>query len=666
MMMMRSVVGGLLALAMVFSCPGGSVAEETDSQEGAYRLAEIVVSGESESIAESAGTVHRITARDIQDQGARTLDEALELVPGLIVREGAEGSPRIDIRGFRTRHVQLFLNGIPVVDTYDGQFDPTLIPAEIISEIKVTTGGGSVLYGPGGNGGAIDIITKSGKRGLHGTVGGEIGEGERYLGKASLSGGGEKADFYLGVNAYDRDKFTLSRDFDDTDAEGGDYRANSDRERTSLFGNTSYRLGERTQLGLTVSHTTGENGKPAVTNSDDADPFTKSPKYERIDDLETSLVQVAIDHKTAGPFEWRGWGFFSQSEIEENRYDDDTYSTQDKKGAYHQNTDMKIYGASTQLRYHVGTVGNATLGLTAENDEWDVDGFSVGKSSTEDYSDERDIQIYSVALEYEHQLGDRAGIVVGYGHHFQDKDSGGSDDDFSYLVGVSYDLTDATRVKANHARKIRFPSVKQLYDGDSANPDLDTEVTLHYEAGIRQMLPYGMSLGVTGFIIRAEDFIEKDESDPNEMNKNYQDLRFHGVETDLIVQPIDALRLRLAVGWLETEDRSDDSERDELQHRPEWTVSVDGRYRFDFGLTASASLKYVADQYFYDQDDEDPLEKKKLNDFTVVNVKLSQKIVASGLEIYVGADNLFDEDYEESYGLPQPGQTVYGGVEYRF
>lgn len=57
------------------------------------------------------------------------------------------------------------MNGIPIRNSFDGQFDPTLIPAEIITEIKITSGGGSVLYGPGGNGGAIDIITKSGEEG---------------------------------------------------------------------------------------------------------------------------------------------------------------------------------------------------------------------------------------------------------------------------------------------------------------------------------------------------------------------------------------------------------------------------------------------------------------------------------------------------------------------
>jgi len=40
--------------------------------------------------------------------------------------------------------------------------------------------------------------------------------------------------------------------------------------------------------------------------------------------------------------------------------------------------------------------------------------------------------------------------------------------------------------------------------------------------------------------------------------------------------------------------------------------------------------------------------------------------VIDGLSVYLGADNLLDEDYEQSYGLPQPGRTAYAGLEYSF
>jgi outer membrane receptor protein involved in Fe transport len=33
--------------------------------------------------------------------------------------------------------------------------------------------------------------------------------------------------------------------------------------------------------------------------------------------------------------------------------------------------------------------------------------------------------------------------------------------------------------------------------------------------------------------------------------------------------------------------------------------------------------------------------------------------------LYLGVDNLFDENYETSYGMPQAGRFVYGGIEFR-
>ena len=649
-----------LGLAIVVGGQSAVLADETPT-DGAYRLGEIVVSAKPESVVENVGTVYRVTAGEIKDQGARTLNEALQLVPGIIIREGAEGTPRIDIRGFRTRHVQLFLNGIPVRDTYDGQFDPTMIPADIISEIKITSGGGSVLYGPGGNGGAIDIITKSGKEGVHGSVDTQIDEGGGYDSNASVYGAGEKVDFYANFNVQKRDSFSLSDDFKPVNVadEDGGSRENSDWKRVNLFGNLSYKLTDYTTFGLTFSHMDGENGKPPVTNADEDDIFSKSIKYERVDETQSSLLQLAFSHKTSGPLDIRGWVYYSQTDLVENGYDDDSYSSQTGQGSLHQETDTEIVGVNTQFLYHVDDAATATLALGAENESWESEGFVNKRRGFDDLADDRDLQTYSAALEYERELWSNVGLVVGYGHHFYNRDDR-DDNDFSYLIGATYDLSDATRFRLNHSRKIRFPSLKQLY-GSGGNVDLDTEVTYHYEAGIRQQLPLRGVLNVTGFVIDAKDFIEKDESD---VNRNFQDLNFMGIETDLKVYPIDELMLRLAVTWLKTEDESADSGRDDLQYRPEWNVTTEAKYQFSFGLTAYGSIQYIGDQYFYDN--VDATQKKKLNDITVVNLKFNQPVLKTGLEIYAGIDNLLDKDYEESYGLPQPGRTIYGGIEYRF
>ena len=412
----------------------GVLPAEAQQSDAAYRLSEIVVSEKSESQVEAAGTVHRISAKELKDQGAKTLDDALQLIPGVYIRLGGEGTPRVDIRGFRTRHVQLFLDGVPIRETYDDQFDPTTIPVDYIAEIKVTTGGGSVLYGQGGNGGAIDIITKKGSQGVHGTVAAEAAESERYITRASVSAANEKFNAFASFSDYNRSYFELSDNYEETAEQDGDHRDNSDLWRRNLFANMGYAISDQSQLGITFNYLEGDNGKPPVANYDKTDPFTKSPKYERVDDLEGAFVQTAFSHDPEGPLSFRVWGYLNYLSQEENRYDDDSYSTQDLKGAYGQRSDTNIAGLNAQVKYQAGPGGVATLGLSAENDDWQSDGFTVvdKKGTRVAFDESRDLQLYSMAFEYEQIFMDRIGIVLGYGQHFMERDQGDSDDDYSY------------------------------------------------------------------------------------------------------------------------------------------------------------------------------------------------------------------------------------------
>jgi outer membrane receptor protein involved in Fe transport len=45
-----------------------------------------------------------------------------------------------------------------------------------------------------------------------------------------------------------------------------------------------------------------------------------------------------------------------------------------------------------------------------------------------------------------------------------------------------------------------------------------------------------------------------------------------------------------------------------------------------------------------------------------VDLNLRYDLPGRKIGLYVGADNLFDADYAESYGLPQAGRFVYGGI----
>jgi outer membrane receptor protein involved in Fe transport len=102
-----------------------------------------------------------------------------------------------------------------------------------------------------------------------------------------------------------------------------------------------------------------------------------------------------------------------------------------------------------------------------------------------------------------------------------------------------------------------------------------------------------------------------------------------------------------------------------LQYRPRHKVSLEGRYRFEFGFGTALSIVHVADQVFYSR--QEPIEQGKLPSYTLVDARVAQRLgVGPPVKLYLGVDNLFDQAYEEAYGFPQAGRTVYGGVDLRF
>lgn len=153
-------------------------------------------------------------------------------------------------------------------------------------------------------------------------------------------------------------------------------------------------------------------------------------------------------------------------------------------------------------------------------------GFGVGKNDKVTiFDDDRDLRAYSAALQYETWPAEGLGIALGGAYHAQDREEDSSGD-FSFLLGASYHLSEWTQVKGSWARKVRFPSIKQLYDSDAGNPELDA-TTWHYELGLERRIGPSTLVSATAFLIDAGGFIEKEGDDPY---MNFEDYRFTGFE----------------------------------------------------------------------------------------------------------------------------------------
>lgn len=661
----RVLIVSAVICCLWIKAPGVLAAAPSEESSEVYELGEIVVKGTPLGV-EAVGTVRETPARYIEEKGATNVSKVIDYLPGIHTRLAPEGVPRVDIRGFRSRHVLLLLDGIPLNSTYDGQFDPAILPVENIADVKVSYGTHSVLYGEGGLGGVINILTKKGRDGIHAIANGEVGDSDYYLLRSAVSGGKGPFNFFVSGSLSERDAFKVSDDFDPTPLQDDGKRGNSDFQRKNLFANLGFAPSDKTSLGLVFSTFQGQYGKPPSTLSKSTDPFANNPKYERVESYRNYSWQGSGSHDVTDRLNLRGWVFFNKLNEKEKSYDDNTYSTISANGKFSQTSETDSSGAALQLRYDLKKAGFLTLGLNGRKDEWDARGVRYQKSGKNvvpvSIDDDRETSTYTAALEYELSPLKDLGIVLGYAHNWFDPEEQADNlNKGNFLAGATYDIREGTRVKGSFAKGVRFPSIKQLYDTASGgNPDLKAETAYTYEAGIEQALPWKSKLSLTGFLIDAKDYIEK--RDQTNRYENYQKYRFQGIEVVAENRYFKSIWMRAGYTLLSAKDRSPGTQVDDLQYRPRHKFTFETGYRSPIGFSAYAGIKYLASQYTYSDD----YQKKKLHNFAVVDAKIEQALIRDTLSLYVRVENLFDKDYEESYGFPQAGRTVFGGATYRF
>ncbi len=696
----------IFTASLFAACQASAMGTPEDQGEDIFSLGEVVVAGKADGI-EAAETVHVITADEIKKSSARTLDEAINLLSDVNVQVGADGVPRVEIRGFRTRHVLLLLDGIPMNSSFDQQFDPSLIPVDNIAKIKVTAGASSVLYGSGGLGGVINIITKKGAKGLKGVAGFESGDGEPYFARASVSGGRGKIDFFASGSVFRRDKFPLAKDFTANIYEANGYRKNSDNTRDNAYFNMGYTPNDKLYIALTGNWVQGGYGKPASAINNAFDPYAPKAKFGRVDWYGAYSLQLASDYTPSPELNVRSSIYYNRIDQDNNQYDDDNYGNMiltvdghyvirpETGGIIGTNPSIPnsyllrntgiTRGASIQPKYDLGKWGIVTLGFSGEWQTW-IDsglvktggnggtgggaagGHGVGGGSPPyDFfpvSDHFDLFVSSAAIEYSVSPVKDLGFAIGYAHNWQFRDEKDTDD-YSVSVSTYYDLFKGTRLKAAFQRNVRFPSLSQLYLRDSNNPDLANEKVFHYELGLRQNLPWNTVFDIQGFRSDLYNVIVLDQSLTPPKNENFSLYRFHGFETSLATNFLPRLNLKAGYTLNISQDLSGVG-RDEVQYVPENKFTFTGSYDFKSGLTPFISVIYVGESYVYSKQQIPLVSKEKMANYTVVNVKLNQKLYKNKLNLYIGADNLLNKNYEQSYGIPRPGRFIYGGIEYNF
>jgi len=155
-----------------------------------FELPEVVVPGRRpQSAGSTPASVTIITRADLERLGARTVADALRLVPETTVRSyGGFGSlAEPSIRGFGPGQVLVLLDGVPVNNVALGQADLSTISTVGVERIEVLRGAFGSISGSGAVGGVINIVTE---RAAGTTVAARTsGSGERAVRLSSGTGG---------------------------------------------------------------------------------------------------------------------------------------------------------------------------------------------------------------------------------------------------------------------------------------------------------------------------------------------------------------------------------------------------------------------------------------------------------------------------------------------
>lgn len=642
---------------LTFLFINSAYSQESDS---VFVLGEVEVTATREEVGEVPRQVgSRIDSKEIRKRNRTDVADALNLVSGTSLSINQRNEKTITVRGFDSRQVPLFIDGIPVYVPYDGYVDLGRFTTADLSSIQVAKGFSSVTYGANTLGGAINLVSRKPKKKFEGDIVAGVASGNER--RTSINLGSNQKTWYVqtGVSRIKSDFFPLSKKFRSTPTENGGPRNNSYRSDDKISakigltpkGNDEYALSFYRQLGV--------KGQPPSTDPARARywqwPYwNKQSLYyvsqtaiSNFEQLKVRLYQDQFDNKI-------------------NTFTDDTYTVLRTNGAGSVATGQSIYhdrsiGGSISLNTFRIPDHEMTFNYQSKTDQHrEFDANDLKMALFED-------TISTFAFEDSLSLKNHAVLTIGVARHelrpvsVYSKNNSYSkpwvqhaeDIQGGAFVGDEKQL----QIYGTIARKSRMPTLRDRYSQRLStfieNPELEPERALNLELGLRKKMETGDQIETAIF--------------DSEINQKIQAVaNVQGVKSQM--QNIGKVRIYGAeVGWKSSVERKINYS---LNYGHTFTKTLDQkgtritdvpRHKFLAGLGYSINdptnlgffLEYNSRRWVSDT--------KEIPGFTVLNFKLT-RVLLSRMKFEAGINNLSDRNYELAQGFPAPGRMYFSNL----
>lgn len=218
---MKKLVAGVTAvLSLGFTALAFSAEPSTSNLQENGDLGQLVVSARKleEPLNTTAHSISVLTGEELNRRVDRSVAEGLRELPGVVVQSlGTRGETvNIRLRGAGADDTLVLLDGVRLNNPATNETNLGLIPVEQIDRIEVLRGSQAVLYGGSAVGGVINIISKSGQTPgeTHLSLeGGNLGHRREWLGSNNRIG---DTRFSVGISRTDETGQFNNDDFGET------------------------------------------------------------------------------------------------------------------------------------------------------------------------------------------------------------------------------------------------------------------------------------------------------------------------------------------------------------------------------------------------------------------------------------------------------------------
>lgn len=635
-----------------------------DAQKQVFTLGEIEVIDTEDTSGNPTST--RIYSDEMRKFNLDTLSEAVNVLPGVTLEKfGARNETMIRIRGFDQKRVPIYQDGIPIYVPYDGYPDLGRFTTFDLSEVVVSKGFTSVLYGPNTMGGAVNMVSKRPEDEFEANAGGR-GFSEGYAGWANAGTNQGLWYLQLGTSYITSAGYPLPDSFDETSTEDGDERDNAyytDRKYSIKVGLTP---NETDEYSFTYINQHGKKGTPvyAGSNTSATVRYWQWPYWDK--------ESFYLNTNTAfggGDFYIKTRVFYDKFQNSLYSWDGDDYSTMSRPYAFRSWYDDHTIGGSMELGTYAIDSHTLKLALHYKHDFHEEHNAGDPIQRFED-------SIYSVGLEDTWDITDKLYAIIGASFDYigtqvaQDTDSSNNITEFDHgcatgfnpQLGLFYRVTEDGLLHASVAWKTRMPSIKDKFSYRMGralpNPDLGPEKSVNYELGYQQSWGETGVAEVTIFYYDISDFIQLVDSVSGTLsqNQNIGNVEEYGIEMSVAGRIIGDLSGGINYTHLEYNNLSNDVE---ITNTP--TDKLGGYLQYDFLDGFSLVVDGEFDSERYSSTDRD----RVAGEYLLLGTKLEYSL-NDNWSFNVGLENALDEEYEIDEGYPEPGRVWYAGFDYKF